>query len=62
MADAITIVLTANRKGYYDELTDDELFGYATVLWEYHTDLRDEFSRRELMKASHTWAASLERP
>jgi hypothetical protein len=57
MADAITDVLQKSGD-FYDELTDDELFGYATILWDYHTDLRDEFSRRELMKASHTWAAS----
>jgi hypothetical protein len=57
MADAITDVLQKSGD-YYDQLSDDELFGYATVLWDYHTDLRDEFSRRELMKATHTWAAS----
>ena len=62
MADAITMVLTSNSKGYYDELSDDELFGFATVLWDYHTDLRDEFSRREMMKAAYHWAASMERP
>ena len=59
MTDAITMVLQSSKKGYYDELSDDELFAWATVLWEFHTDLRDEFSRRELMKASHTWAAAL---
>ena len=57
MHDAITDVLMKSGD-YYDELSDAELFTYAKTLWDYHTDLRDEFSRRELMKASHTWAAS----
>lgn len=58
MADAITNVFS--KKQYYDQLSDDEVFGYGEVLWAYFQDLREEFDRREFLKASHTWAASTE--
>lgn len=60
MADAITNELRKGGKEFYDELSDEELFGYATVLWDYHTDLRDEYSRREMSKAGYRWAAELQ--
>lgn len=50
MADAITQALTSEGKEYYDQLSDDEILDYGQVLWEYHTDLRDEWSRREMMR------------
>ena len=52
MAEAITGVLNQRESDYYDTLTDDELLDYATVLWDYHTDLRDEWSRRQMMKSA----------
>jgi hypothetical protein len=61
MTDAITNVLTRGGKAFYDELTNEELFVYAKVLWGFHEDLRDEFSRREMHKAGYQWAAGMKR-
>lgn len=52
MAEAITNVLTGNGKKHYDQLSDTELLDYADVLWDYYGDLRDEWARREMKKAS----------
>jgi hypothetical protein len=53
LADALLSVLTQNGAiEFYDYLTDDEVLDYAEVLWDYHSDLRDEWSRRQMMKAA----------
>lgn len=50
MATAIVDVLTVADREFYDQLTDSELYGYSDALWNYHTDLRDEWSRREMVR------------
>jgi len=51
MISAITDVFLADGKQWYDELSDDQLFEYSEALWDFHTDLRDEHSRRVMARA-----------
>lgn len=49
MGDAISAV-TESHGDYYDQLTDNQVLGYARALYDWHTDLRDEWLRREFAK------------
>lgn len=56
MVNAITIVLVDGRRedledSYYDGLSNDELLAYGKTLWDFHTDLRDEYARRMYAQA-----------
>ena len=58
MRDAIASVLeesgvhdAATSVLFYDQLSDEELIAYIATIWNYLSDLRDEWSRREMMKA-----------
>jgi len=50
MSEAVTAVLTKDGKEFYHQLLDEQLYAYQHVLWAFHKDLVEEWSRREMQK------------